>query len=393
MAVRRIFCLDMDCFFVSVERVLNPTLVGKPVIVGAKPNQRGVVAACSYETRLYGVHSGMPSSRAGILCPNAIFVHGNHEHYALFSREVRATLEGYVPVVQPASIDEFFLDMTGTERLYGPMIKSAKRIKRMIYRRTKLPCTIGIGSSKMIAKIACNLAKPNGLMEIAPGDEENFLKDLPVGEMPGIGKVMQEKLHEWGVLKLGEVASLPLPILKGAFGKHGEAMKARARGISGGDVDPVHGPPKSVGHECTFHADSEDPVVIESVLHRLAEKIGRRLRRKSLMAKTITLKFRLSNFETITRAHTINQPTDRDAVIFEIAKEQFRKAYGSRSRVRLVGIRATKFSINAGQLPLFGTEDELKMQKFYEGLDDIRNRYGFESIIKGRNFPKNQASA
>ena len=393
MAVRRIFCLDMDCFFVSVERVLNPALKGKPVIVGAKPDERGVVSACSYETRKFGVHSGMASSRAGRLCPHAIFLRGNGKHYTLFSREARAILESYVPVVQAASIDEFYLDMTGTERLYGPMLTSAKRIKRMIYRGIKLPCTIGIGSSKMIAKIACNLAKPDGILEVAPGNEEFFLRDLPVGEMPGIGKVMQEKLHEWGICSLGEIAEIPLPILKSAFGKHGEIMRARARGIGSGNVNPIGGPPKSIGHESTFSTDSENPAMIESVLFRLAEKIGRRLRKKKLIARTITLKFRLSNFKTITRSHTLDQPTDHDAAIFAIAQTLFRKAYGSRSRVRLVGIRATKLSINAGQLSLFDMEDELKKHNFYSGLDRIRNRYGFGAIVSGRNFKNIKTSA
>lgn len=392
MVQKRIFCLDMDCFFVSVERVLNPALIGKPVIVGAEPGQRGVVSACSYETRRYGVHSGMPSSRAGRLCPNAIFIHGSYDHYVLFSREIRAILESYAPAVEPASIDEFFLDMTGTEKLYGPMIKSAKFIKRMVMKRTKLPCTIGIGSSRMIAKIASNLGKPDGLLEVPAGGEEEFLKDLDVREMPGIGPVMQEKLNDWGIKKLGEVADLPLPILKGAFGKHGEALKARARGISGSDVHPICGLPKSIGHECTFGTDSEDPVMIESALFRIAEKIGRRLRRKNLTAKTFTLKFRLNDFTTITRAHTIDQPTDRDAIIFKIAQEQFRKAYGSRSSVRLIGIRATKLSLNAGQLPLFGVKEEIHNRQFYEGLDKLRNRYGFESIVTGRNFRKREAS-
>jgi DNA polymerase-4 len=404
MAVRRIFCLDMDCFFVSVERVLNPALIGKPVIVGAKPDQRGVVSACSYETRKYGVHSGMPSSRAGKLCPHAIFIHGHHDHYSLFSKEIRAVLEGYVPVVQQASIDEFFLDMTGTERLYGPIIDSARRIKRMVMKRTKLPCTIGIGSSKMIAKIASNLSKPDGLLDVPDGGEEEFLKDLPVGEMPGIGPVMQEKLGEWGVKTLGELADLPIPVLKGGFGKHGEAMKARARGISGSsEVTSEGGLPKSVGHECTFNEDSEDPGMLESVLYRLSENVGRRLRRKQLSAQTITLKLRLSDFTTLTRAKTLKQHTDRDSVIFDTIRNLFKAAYisgegwkpgrTSRSRIRLVGVRASKIAINSGQLLLFGYEDEIKQQNFYTGLDKIRSKYGFDAIIRGRNFHGEKESA
>ena len=394
MPVKRIFCIDMDTFFVSVERVFDPSLRGKPVIVGAEPGERGVVLSCSYETRQYGVHAGMSSFQAGRLCPHAIFVRGHFDRYELFSREIRAVLEGYAPVVQQASIDEFFCDLTGTERLYGPILESAKRIKRMIVKRTQLPCTIGIASSKLVAKIASNMGKPDGILDVPPGGEEEFLKDLPVGEMPGIGDVMEEKLHEWGVKTLGEVASLPTPVLKSAFGRTGEAMKARARGISGGDVNPIGGPPKSIGHETTFGEDSEDPVMIESALYRIAEKIGRRLRRKQLVARTFTLKFRTSDFKTVTRAHTLAEPSDRDETIFNVTFELFHAEFDStRKRVRLVGIRATNLAQNTGQLPLFGAKEELKSQLFYEGIDRIRSRHGFSAIVRGRNFRMKRAGA
>jgi len=387
MPVKRIFCIDMDTFFVSVERVFDLSLRGKPVIVGAEPGERGVVTSASYETRRYGVHAGMSSYQAGRLCPHAIFVRGHFDRYELFSREVRAVLEGYMPLVQAASIDEFFCDMTGTERLYGPIIESAKRIKRMIMKRTQLPCSIGIGSSKMIAKIACNMAKPDGIIEVPAGAEAEFLKDLPVGEMPGIGDVMTEKLHEWGIKTLGEMASLPSPILRSAFGRTGEAMKARAKGISGSDVNPISGPPKSIGHETTFGVDSEDPMMIEASLYRIAEKIGRRLRRKSLVARTFTLKFRTADFKTITRANTLKEPTDHDDVIFSVARSLFRTEFdNTRKRVRLIGVRATNLAQNTGQLPLFGAGEELKARQFYEGIDRIRARHGFYAIVRGRNF-------
>src|SRR5881227_3007281 len=313
---RTIFHVDMDAFFVSVEELRDPSLKGKPVVVGGRPNERGVVSAASYAARKFGVHSAMPLRTAYKLCPQAIFLDGHPERYREASLKVRAVLESFSPQVEMASIDEAYLDMTGTARLHGPPLKAAHALHQRMKADTGLNCSVGIGTSRLIAKVSSAQAKPNGVLWIVPGEEAKFLAPLDVREIPGVGKVMETHLHALGIKKVGDLARLEESELADRFGKWGLALAGKARGEDAGgwfnaevgaDVDA-----KSISHEHTYNEDTADPARLESTLMRLSEMVGRRLREADFHARTVQLKLRYKDFTTITRAHTLSNPTQLD---------------------------------------------------------------------------------
>ena len=382
--VRCILHIDMDAFFVSVEQVRDPSLKGKPVIVGGDPNgRRGVVAAASYEARQYGIHSAQPISRAKRLCPHAIFLRGTHGLYSDFSKRIFDILNHYSPLVEPMSLDEAYVDLTGCERLHGPSSETAMRIHDEIKNRVGINASVGMGSNKLMAKIASGMAKPNGFLRILPGYEAAFLAPFPIGRIPGIGPKSVEEFHRRGIRSVRELAALPLDLLEEAHGEWGQRLYQKARGISHSPVwkrDDT----RSISRETTLDRDSSDPVFVESKLSWLVEKAASQLREEGLRARCVSLKLRDSNFKTVTRSFTLKEATCEDHVIFDRVAGLFRKQFERTMRVRLVGVALTSLiSGSPQQIELFGDMDTKQGQKLYEGIDRIRDKYGFRSIIRG----------
>src|SRR5215467_3542836 len=315
----------MDAFFVSVEELLNPSLKGKAVVVGGQKDERGVVSAASYEARKFGVHSAMPLRTAAKLCPHAIFVDGHPDRYRVCSEKVYEVLQSFSPQVEMVSIDEAYLDMTGTARLHGPPLLAAHKLHARMKERTQLNCSIGIGTSRLIAKVCSGKAKPHGLLYVVPGQEAKFLAPLPVRDIPGVGKVTEQRLRELGIVTVGDVARLDDRFLEEHLGKWGLALAGKARGEdAGGWFEGEIGEDsaaKSISHEHTYNSDTANVDEIEATLMRLSEMVGRRLREQQLHARTLQLKLRYRDFTTITRAHTLEQPTQLDNEIYgEIQK-------------------------------------------------------------------------
>ena len=374
----------MDAFFVSVEELFDPSLKGKPVVVGGRPDERGVVSAASYEARRFGVHSAMPLRTAYKLCPQAVFVDGHPERYRDSSAQVFEVLNRCSPVVEMASIDEAYLDMTGTERLYGPPLRAAHLLHEEMKRATRLDCSIGIGTSRLVAKICSDQAKRNGILCVIPGLEANFLAPLDVRRIPGVGKVTEKSLHEAGIRKIGDLARFDEKYLESRFGKAGPALAGKAKGLdAGGWFDEEIGAasdPKSVSHEHTFAKDTADQELLEATLARLGEMVGRRLREYDLAARTVQLKLRYSDFATITRARSIERPTRLDTEIFETARELFRRNWRKGAAVRLLGVHASGFDTAGEQLDLLAEDRHERWTKALEAADRLRDKYGESAV-------------
>ncbi len=385
--MKTIFHVDMDAFFVSVEELFDPSLKGKPVVVGGRPHERGVVAAASYEARKYGIHSAMPLRTAGRLCPHAIFLDGHPERYREYSEKAYQVLTRFSPAVEMASIDEAYLDMTGTERLLGPPLRAADRLHETIRRETGLNCSIGIAGSRLVAKVASDQAKPNGILWVLPGMEARFLAPLQVRKIPGVGKVTENRLKELGIHKVGDLARLDEAFLRQQFGPWGLALAGKARGLdAGGWFDSeigVESPPKSISHEHTFERDTADQELLESTLVRLASMVGRRLRQHGLFARTVQLKLRYHDFVTITRAHTLPQATQVDGVLVEQVRRLFRANWKTGVPVRLLGVQATALETAEGQLDLLPDEERDRWQRALAAADQIRERYGESAVWLG----------
>jgi len=382
--VRTYFHVDMDAFFVSVEELFDPSLKGKPVVVGGRPNERGVVSAASYAARKFGVHSAMPLRTAYKLCPQALFVEGHPERYRECSARVYETLQAFSPLVEMASIDEAYLDMTGTERLYGPPLRAAHLLHERMLAATRLNCSIGIARSRLVAKIGSDQAKPNGILWVLPGQEAAFLAPLDVCKVPGVGKVTEKNLHSLGIRKVGDLAKLEESFLAERFGKWGLALAGKAQGLdAGGWFDTEIGEdagPKSISHEHTFGEDTSNAAQLEATLARLSEMVGRRLREHRLHARTIQLKLRYSDFSTITRAHPLGRPTQLDIELFEQARELFRRNWKPGAPVRLLGVHAAAFTAEAPQMDLIGEERHQKWKQALAAADKLRDRFGESAV-------------
>lgn len=387
------FHVDMDAFFVSVEELFDPSLKGKPVVVGGQRDERGVVSAASYAARKFGVHSAMPLRTAAKLCPQAIFVDGHPSRYRDKSQEVRAVLDRFSPLVEMASIDEAYLDMTGTDRLLGPPLKAAHALHEAMKRETKLNCSIGIASSRVVAKITSDQAKPNGVLWVVPGCEAAFIGKLEVRKMPGVGKVTEKRLQELGILTIADLAARGESVLREDLGEWGAALAAKARGEdAGGWYDAEIGEdigPKSVSHEHTFSVDVAEPEKLEGTLLRLSEMVGRRLRESDLRGRTITLKLRYTDFSTITRAHSLEQPTYLDQEIYGEIGKLFRANWKEGRSVRLLGVTVSGFSESqeSVQLDLLGAagpaQTRGKWDKALTAADRLRDKYGDSSVVMG----------
>jgi len=374
----------MDAFFVSVEELYDPSLKGKPVVVGGRPNERGVVSAASYAARKFGVHSAMPLRTAYKLCPQAIFVDGHPERYRECSEKVFEVLTGFTPVVEMASIDEAYLDITGTERLYGPPLKAAHILHDRMKSATKLNCSIGISASRMVAKIGSDQAKPNGVLWIIPGTEANFLAPLDVRKVPGVGKVTEKNLHALGIRKVGDLAKLDEAFLEERFGKWGLALAGKSHGLdAGGWYDAEIGEdagPKSISHETTFDEDTADVERIESTLAHLCEMVARRLREHGLEARTLQLKLRYSDFSTITRAHTPPRATQLDTEMYAEIRDLFRRNWRPGAKVRLLGVHASGWAEGDEQMDLLGEDRHEKWKQTMAAADRLRDRFGEKAV-------------
>ena len=385
--MKTIFHLDMDAFFVSVEELFDPSLKGKPVVVGGQPNQRGVVSAASYEARKFGVHSALPLRTAYQRCPHAIFVDGHPHRYREYSEKVFEILNEFSPRVEMASIDEAYLDMTGTQRLLGPPLKAAHALHQAIKNRTRLNCSIGIATSRMVAKVSSDQAKPNGILWVLPGLEARFLAPLDVRKIPGVGKVTERRLHELGIRKVGDLAKLDETFLEEKFGKWGLALAGKARGLDAGAwFDSEVGEeeaPKSISHEHTFDEDTSDVELLEATLAKLSEMVGRRLREHELFARTVQLKLRYKDFSTLTRAHTLHRATQLDTQLFEEALALFRKNWKRGAAVRLLGVQASSLEAQQGQMSLLEEEQTGRWKKALTAADRLRDKFGESAVSLG----------
>jgi DNA polymerase IV len=382
--IRTIFHVDMDAFFVSVEELFDPSLKGKPVVVGGQRHERGVVSAASYAARKFGVHSAMPLRTAAKLCPQAIFVDGHPERYRECSEKVFAVLTTFSPQVEMASIDEAYLDMTGTERLHGPALKAAHALHQRMKAETQLNCSIGIGCSRLIAKVSSAQAKPNGVLRIIPGEEAKFLAPLDVREIPGVGKVIESRLHALGIKKVGDLARLEDSELEERFGKWGLALAGKSRGEdAGGWFDNEVGADleaKSISHEHTYNEDTADAAQLESTLMRLSEMVGRRLREAGFHARTLQLKLRYKDFTTITRAHTLSASTQLDNEIFEHIRTLFRRNWNRGQQVRLLGVQASSLGQQTEQMNMLENARQQRWKDALAAADRLRDKFGESSV-------------
>ncbi|HEY6352506.1 MAG TPA: DNA polymerase IV [Candidatus Angelobacter sp.] len=388
--MKTIFHVDMDAFFVSVEELSNPSLKGKAVVVGGQKDERGVVSAASYEARKFGVHSAMPLRTAAKLCPHAIFLDGHLELYREHSRKVRAVLQDFSPAIEMASIDEAYVDMTGTEKLHGPPLKSAHKLHQQMKEHTGLNCSIGIGSSRLMAKICSDQAKPNGVLYVLPGNEQGFLSPLGVGKIPGVGKVTQERLNGMGVVRIGDLLRMQESVLEENFGKWGTALAGKARGEdAGGWFEGDVGEDwqaKSISHEHTFGENTRDLEKIESTLAHLSELVGRRLREQNFAALTIQLKLRYSDFHTITRARSLPQPTQMDMEIFDTVRRLFYENFQRGRAVRLLGVHTSNFQEDLQQMDLLGDNRREKWKQALSASDRLRDKFGESAIFLAKGM-------
>src|SRR5579864_2486334 len=386
---RVIFHVDMDAFFVSVEEILNPSIKGKAVVVGGQKNERGVVSAASYAARKFGIHSAMPLRTAAKLCPEAIFLDGHPDMYREYSRKARAVLEDFSPAIEMASIDEAYLDMSGTEKLHGPPLKSAHKLHEGMKERTGLNCSIGIGTSRLMAKICSDQAKPNGILLIPPGLESRFLARLDVGRIPGVGKVAKARLNGLGVFLIADLQRLEEGLLEENFGKWGPALLGKARGEDAGawfagEVGEEW-QAKSISHEHTYGLDTADPEILESTLARLSEMVGRRLREQEFSARTLQLKLRYSDFTTITRAHSLASATSVDTEIFATVRRLFLENWVKGRAVRLLGVHASNFGEPA-QLDLLEGDKRRRWEQALSASDQLRDKYGESAVFLAKGM-------
>jgi len=393
LAAPRISCLDLDTFFVSVERVLDPSLEGKPVVVGGRPGQRGVVTACSYEVRALGVRSGMSLRDAGKLAPDAVYLPTRGGTYGEYAQQVRDIAARYSPVIRIASIDEFYMDFRGCESLYhragddspdATILRVVRELTATIKNELSLPASAGIATSKSLAKIASGLAKPAGVLLVPAGEETRVLSPLPVRKLPGIGPVAEAKLARLGITHLGHVADTPLPVLRRVFGAWAEQVRRGATGQGTGELgrerpafrehDPEGEVMGSISNERTFREDVNDSRTIDRQLCGLTERVCWRARSRGVKARTVTLKLRYADFHTLSRSRTI-APTDSELELYAVVQELYRKGRTRRTAIRLLGISLSNLGLYDAQLPLFPRDERL-----HETVDSIRARYGFDAL-------------
>ncbi len=381
---RYILHIDLDAFFVSVEQVLAPDLHGKPVVVGGQPDRRGVVASASYEARAFGIRAGMPLAQAYRLCPKAFFLQGSFPAYRDASEKFMMILADFSPCLEPAGLDEAYLDVTGCES-YGIPSQLALSIKDRVKKELKLVASVGLASCKVVAKIASDLGKPDGLVEVAAGQEKDFLAPLPIASLPGVGKKTEQTLKGMGIKTIGQLAALPPELLKSRFGAAGMMIHHYANGVDNGDVEPP-GEAKSISRETTFAEDTLDRAFLQAILRYLCERVGAELRQEGKHARTITLKLRYADFETTTRRLSSKEAIDADEVIFVGAVKLLDRALARRRKlVRLIGVGVSNLVGYGRQLHLLDSTPQ-RLRHLDKAIDRIRKKYGFASIQTGRTL-------
>lgn len=373
--------LDLDTFFVSVERLKNSAFVGKPLIVGGL-SDRAVVSACSYETRKFGVHSAMPMKLALRLCPQAIVVRGDYDSYSYYSRLVTDVVQDTVPVMEKASIDEFYVDLTGVDRFFGCSQFMAE-LKDKICKESGLPISYALASNKLLSKVATEDAKPDGYKEIAHGLEKSYLAPLPIMRMPGIGEKTSSLLQQMGVRTIKVLSEIPVPMMENLLGKNGIDLSRKANGIDPTPIIP-YSEQKSIGTEETFQQDTIDMQFLNSEIVRMTEKLSFQLRKSKRLTGCVTVKLRYSNFDTVSKQMVISY-TSSDAVLIRKAKELFVKLYDKRMLVRLIGVRFSHLVQGALQINLF--EDTEEAVRLYQAMDAMRNRFGDEIVKRAISIP------
>ena len=371
---------DLDAFYASVEVLDDPSLRGKPVIVGGAPHERGVVSAASYEARAFGVHSAMPLRTAGRRCPHGIFLPGRPDRYRDVSRQVMAIFASYTPLVEPISLDEAFLDVTASRAAFGDGATIARRLKARVRDEVGLVVSVGVATNKLCAKVASDLEKPDALVVVPPGTESEFLAPLPIRRLWGVGPQLQESLRDFGVTTIGQLAALDPGSLRRRFGRHGPELQARARGADPGRVETLH-QPKSVGHEHTFATDTADVRKLEATLLDLADSVAGRLRHHALAAGAVQLKLRYEGFETLTRQAPLPDQTREAEPIYATGLRLLRRTLVPGRGVRLVGLTAIALS-DAQQLTLFGMPE--RSDRLTRSIDAVRERFGDAAITRAR---------
>lgn len=395
---RAILHVDLDAFFAAVEQLDHPEYRGLPVIVGGDPSRRGVVSTCSYEARAFGVRSAMPSARAAQLCPDAIWAKPHFGRYQEMSRAVFAILRDESPNVQPVSVDEAFVDVTPGVFAAEHPVAIARRIRARVA-QLGLTISVGVATSKTVAKIASDHDKPDGLTVVCPGDEAAFLAPLPLRDMSGIGPKTAARLHSVGIKSLGDLAALDESTARELLGSHGPGLVARARGVDDRPVR-VNDPAKSVSNERTFATDVRLPTDVYGALDGLASKVGQRLRRKAIAGRTVTVKLRFSDFTTKTVRRTLEHATDDELVFGPIARELLHQAWSPGVGLRLLGVGVSGFEERTVQLDLLGASGDVasvadsgeagnaprSREGLVRGIDAVRERFGDDAVLFGREL-------
>ena len=390
---RSIIHVDMDAFYASVEALDNPELKGMPVLVGGSPEQRGVISAASYEAREFGVHSAMPTSTALRKCPHAILLPVRMKRYVEVSRRIRDTFERFTPLVEPLSLDEAFLDVTGSERLFGPAPEIGRRLKHEIREATNLTASVGVAPNKFLAKLGSDLNKPDGFTLITEANKLDILRPLPVSRLWGVGKATAPRLKRLGLLTFGHVQDAPPDLLRQAFGRDAEHFRQLALGEDDRPVVPET-EAKSLGTEQTFSRDLDDADEMLAVLLEQTEEVAWRLRSNDLVARTVTLKIRYADFRLITRRTALPKPTDLTSDLWKAVKELF-AAWNRRERgqARLLGVTASGLSDHRRrQKSLFPDENRRKQRKLTEAADQIREKFGDGALKRGLLIPRPEES-
>ena len=382
---RTILHVDVDSFLASVEQVLNPEWRGKPVCVGGMADDRSVVASASREAKRLGIRTAMTIAQARSICPGAIFTRGYFPHYKAASDAMLRAIADFSPDYEIVSLDDVYVDLTGFERLYGPVLGSAHRLKQRIREATQLDVTIGIGTNKFIAKMATDLAKPSGIAHVWPGHEQAFIRGMPVSRLTGVGGSIRRTLENFNIRTIGELAMVPEEVMEATFGAHGNLLSRRARGIDE-DIVVEDELPKSVSRETTFEQDTADRGIVEGMLYYLVERACRKLRGLNAKAKTVRVKIRYTDFATRVASRSLSSPSDHDRHLYDEALSLLRKLMTRRMRIRLVGVAFTNLRVEkTHQGDLFSEHDFVKMGRLYGSIDRIRDRYGFSAVTVGRS--------
>jgi DNA polymerase-4 len=380
--MRHIAHFDLDAFFVSVERLKNSRLRGKPLLVGGS-GDRSVVAACSYEARRFGIHSAMPMSLARRLCPEAIVIRGDMESYSKYSRLVTEIMQENVPLFEKASIDEFYIDLSGMDKFFGCSL-FARELKARVLKESGLVVSYGLASNKLISKVATDEIKPDGQLEIAFGAEKNFLAPLPVGKLPGIGKETAYKLIRRGVETIHTLSEIPIEMMETMLGATGIDLWRKANGLDESPVVPYR-EQKSVSTERTFETDTTNMAYLHAELVRMTESVGFELRKQDKLTGCLTVKLRYSNFDTVVRQKTIDY-TNADHLLLSTAQGLFEKLYDRRLLIRLLGVRLTRLVPGNYQIKLY--EDTQEAIRLYQSIDSIKKQFGERGVMRAAGVPE-----